>query len=229
MHFVYFHLCCFVSSAFFSPSSYTHQCVRNSFVFRFSYFFRSSFSLQISCWIGHTRLSCPWNAKFHQRSHQRSHEAQRERHENHSGYVLILLTTFPYASTFFLGNFNEHWARLIFCEAHKLEMFGRRYQWIIMGTYSNEWWRKLEPDSNCTVDDLETVLEQTILTDLLPLSTSGEITISGIVSLLFFRYSFVLVICFILRPLKNTKRNTIRDEETNTRGFTVTPTTVFGP
>lgn len=81
-----------------------------------------------------------------------------------------------------LGNFNEHWARLIFCEAYKLEMYGRRYQWIIMGTYSNEWWRKLETDSNCTVDELEEALEQTLLTDLLPLSTSGEITISGIVS-----------------------------------------------
>lgn len=82
-----------------------------------------------------------------------------------------------------LGNFNEHWARFIFCEAFKLEMYGRRYQWIIMGTYSNEWWRKLEPDSNCTVEELEEALEQTILTDLLPLSTSGEITISGIVSM----------------------------------------------
>lgn len=50
-----------------------------------------------------------------------------------------------------------------------------------MGTYSDRWWTKLEKDSNCTVEDLEKALEQTILTDLLPLSTSGEITISGIV------------------------------------------------
>lgn len=79
-----------------------------------------------------------------------------------------------------LGNFNEKWARILFCEAYKLEMFGRKYQWIVMGTYRPEWWKKLDPDFNCTVDELETALQQTILTDLLPLSTSGEITVSGI-------------------------------------------------
>lgn len=61
-------------------------------------------------------------------------------------------------------------------------MYGRKYQWIVMGTYRKKWWKKIEPDLNCTLDELEEALQQTILTDLLPLSTSGEITISGIVS-----------------------------------------------
>lgn len=60
-------------------------------------------------------------------------------------------------------------------------MYGRKYQWIVMGTYSFEWWKKLDFEFNCTLEELEESLEQTILTDLLPLSTSGEITISGIV------------------------------------------------
>lgn len=51
-----------------------------------------------------------------------------------------------------------------------------------MGTYTFDWWHQLDPEFNCTQDELESSLEQTILTDLLPLSTSGEITISGIVS-----------------------------------------------
>ncbi|XP_025832436.1 gamma-aminobutyric acid type B receptor subunit 2 [Agrilus planipennis] len=79
----------------------------------------------------------------------------------------------------FKGNFNEYWASKIFCEAYRLEMFGRKYQWVIMGTYTEEWWKSLDPESNCTTEQIETALEQTILTDLLPLSTSGEITISG--------------------------------------------------
>lgn len=70
----------------------------------------------------------------------------------------------------------------IFCEAYHLKMYGRKYQWIVMGTYTFEWWKRLEPEFNCTLDEVEQALEQTILTDLLPLSTSGEITISGIVS-----------------------------------------------
>lgn len=78
-----------------------------------------------------------------------------------------------------LGNFNEHWARKVFCEAFRLEMYGRSYQWIIMGTYSTEWWNVT---SECSQEELVTALESTILTDLLPLSTTGDITVSGIVS-----------------------------------------------
>ncbi|GLV37062.1 metabotropic GABA-B receptor subtype 2 [Carabus blaptoides fortunei] len=79
-----------------------------------------------------------------------------------------------------LGNFNEYWARKIFCEAYRLEIYGRKYQWLIMGTYNLDWWTLGDPENNCTAQDLERALEQTILTDLLPLATSGEITVSGI-------------------------------------------------
>lgn len=78
-----------------------------------------------------------------------------------------------------LGNFNEHWARHVFCEAHRLNMFGRSYQWLIMGTYSENWWNVT---SNCEPDEIEAALESTIMTDLLPLSTTGDITVAGIVS-----------------------------------------------
>ncbi|XP_053947316.1 gamma-aminobutyric acid type B receptor subunit 2 isoform X1 [Anastrepha ludens] len=78
-----------------------------------------------------------------------------------------------------LGNFNEHYARKVFCEAYRLEMFGRAYQWLIMATYSTEWWNATL-DTECTVDEISIALEGTILVDLLPLSTSGDITIAGI-------------------------------------------------
>uniref|UniRef100_A0A6P7FDM5 Gamma-aminobutyric acid type B receptor subunit 2 isoform X1 n=1 Tax=Diabrotica virgifera virgifera TaxID=50390 RepID=A0A6P7FDM5_DIAVI len=95
--------------------------------------------------------------------------------------VLSALTKLKEKDTrIILGNFNEIWARDIFCEAYKLKMYGKKYQWIIMGTYSPGWWTRLDPDFNCTLEELESALQQTILTDLLPLSTSGEITISGI-------------------------------------------------
>lgn len=81
-----------------------------------------------------------------------------------------------------LGNFNETWARRVFCEAYKLEMYGRSYQWLIMGVYSNEWWLHGEDETDCTADQLVRALEATIMTDLLPLSTNGDITIAGIVS-----------------------------------------------
>ncbi|XP_014261698.1 gamma-aminobutyric acid type B receptor subunit 2 isoform X2 [Cimex lectularius] len=76
-----------------------------------------------------------------------------------------------------LGNFNESWARHVFCEAHRVGMTGRKYQWLLMGTYSPSWW--LDP-APCPSHTLAQALDGVILTDLLPLATSGEITISGI-------------------------------------------------
>ncbi|XP_057339588.1 gamma-aminobutyric acid type B receptor subunit 2 isoform X4 [Microplitis mediator] len=77
-----------------------------------------------------------------------------------------------------LGNFNEVWARRIFCEAHKFHMFGSKFQWIIMGTFGEEWW--LKPDGGCAPSELAEALHGAILTDLLPLSTDRQITVSGI-------------------------------------------------
>ncbi|XP_076162250.1 gamma-aminobutyric acid type B receptor subunit 2 [Ptiloglossa arizonensis] len=77
-----------------------------------------------------------------------------------------------------LGNFNEVWARRIFCEAYKFGMFGRKYQWVIMGTYAEEWW--LRPGGGCAPSELSEALHGAILTDLLPLTTDEQYTVSGI-------------------------------------------------
>lgn len=96
-----------------------------------------------------------------------------------------------------LGNFDEHYARKVFCEAYRQKMFGRSYQWLIMGTYSENWWnvtrrRPLElgprEEDECEPTELEQSLESAIMTDLLPLSTSNEITVSGIVSTLLLKF-----------------------------------------
>lgn len=62
----------------------------------------------------------------------------------------------------------------------RLEMYGRAYTWLLLGTYSNKWWMRRAP---CSKRDLSAALDTTILTDLLPLSTTGEMTVSGIVSM----------------------------------------------
>ncbi|XP_029170318.1 gamma-aminobutyric acid type B receptor subunit 2, partial [Nylanderia fulva] len=77
-----------------------------------------------------------------------------------------------------LGNFNEAWARRIFCEAYRFGMYGRKYQWVIIGTYTREWW--LRPDGGCDPAELSEALHGVILADLLPLTTEGQHTTSGI-------------------------------------------------
>lgn len=105
-----------------------------------------------------------------------------------------------------LGNFNEHWARRVFCEAYRLEMYGRSYQWLIMGTYSLNWWMKNDT-IDCTSEELKKALEATILTDLLPLSTTGDITIAGIVSFMRFIFfeSKLYEICLVLFVFQTAK------------------------
>lgn len=53
-------------------------------------------------------------------------------------------------------------------ERFRLEMYGRAYQWLIMGPSRKEWWNVT--DTDCTVEELKIALEFTITTDLLPLS-----------------------------------------------------------
>ncbi|XP_011871039.1 PREDICTED: gamma-aminobutyric acid type B receptor subunit 2-like isoform X1 [Vollenhovia emeryi] len=77
-----------------------------------------------------------------------------------------------------LGNFNEAWARKIFCEAYRFGLYGRKYQWVIIGTYTREWW--LRPGGGCAPSELSEALHGVILTDLLPLTTEEQHTTSGI-------------------------------------------------
>ncbi|ODM86695.1 Gamma-aminobutyric acid type B receptor subunit 2 [Orchesella cincta] len=56
----------------------------------------------------------------------------------------------------------------------------------IVAAYIPTWWRK-QDDVNCTVEEVETALKGALLMDLLPLSSSSDITISG---LSFPRYAY---------------------------------------
>lgn len=76
---------------------------------------------------------------------------------------------------------------LCFMSYCRLDMYGRSYQYLIMATYSSHWWT-LTNDTDCTEEEILTALECAILVDLLPLSTSGDITISGLVSFTIFTF-----------------------------------------
>ena len=51
-------------------------------------------------------------------------------------------------SRILLGNFNETWARYVFCHAFKKDMYGPKFQWLIVGMYEEEWWLNNLPP-NC--------------------------------------------------------------------------------
>ncbi|XP_067655790.1 gamma-aminobutyric acid type B receptor subunit 2-like [Haliotis asinina] len=80
-----------------------------------------------------------------------------------------------------LGNFDESTARRVFCAAHKKQMYGARYQWMIVGEYEDAgWWEKTDSKITCTKREMNETVHGCLTTDLLELSSSNETTVSGL-------------------------------------------------
>ncbi|XP_035828588.1 gamma-aminobutyric acid type B receptor subunit 2-like [Aplysia californica] len=78
-----------------------------------------------------------------------------------------------------VGNFDQSMARRVFCSAHQHSMYGAKHQWIILGTYDPDWWTVEDDSIPCSPQQLNHTLHGYLATDVLPLSTSDEITESG--------------------------------------------------
>nr|XP_006813973.1 PREDICTED: gamma-aminobutyric acid type B receptor subunit 2 [Saccoglossus kowalevskii] len=79
-----------------------------------------------------------------------------------------------------LGYFDENMARKVFCSAWKNELVGHKYVWILPGWYSDNWWNSTEANCDCSTDELYEAIQGYIATDVLPLTTSKDETISGL-------------------------------------------------
>ncbi|XP_037074504.1 gamma-aminobutyric acid type B receptor subunit 2-like, partial [Pollicipes pollicipes] len=83
-----------------------------------------------------------------------------------------------------LGSFDASWARRIFCEARREGMFGRRYQWVLVGLYGESWWLEdqfagPEAAEPCTVAEVLHALPGAVFADVLHLSNNQRKTVSG--------------------------------------------------
>jgi len=82
-----------------------------------------------------------------------------------------------------LGNFDEEWALLLFCEAFRERMIGRKYQWILTGVSEDKLWKYYKSKgSSCSEQELLIAMDGYIITDITPVSRSQHRTISGMVS-----------------------------------------------
>ncbi|XP_022258577.1 gamma-aminobutyric acid type B receptor subunit 2-like, partial [Limulus polyphemus] len=64
--------------------------------------------------------------------------------------------------------------------AYRVGLYGRKYQWIIVGVYDDNWWINAGKHTTCDQSQLLEALEGYIATDVLPLSTDDRITVSGL-------------------------------------------------
>ncbi|XP_022239324.1 gamma-aminobutyric acid type B receptor subunit 2-like, partial [Limulus polyphemus] len=66
--------------------------------------------------------------------------------------------------------------------AYKTGLYGRKYQWIIVGIYDNGWWQKHANNLTCSQSHLKEAIKGYLATDILPLSSTNDITVSGLTS-----------------------------------------------
>ncbi|KAL9973239.1 hypothetical protein ACROYT_G019663 [Oculina patagonica] len=62
-----------------------------------------------------------------------------------------------------VGTFYEAKARHVFCQAYKSDLFGARYVWILIGTYSDNWWSVPDPTLRCTKEEMKKAVAYTFI------------------------------------------------------------------
>ena len=88
-------------------------------------------------------------------------------------------------SRILLGNFNESWARAVFCEAFKKGVHAPKFQWVIVGMYNEDWWLKDDNATWCSPKEIQRALLGVMVLDIQSLASREEITVSGRVRLIF--------------------------------------------
>ena len=77
---------------------------------------------------------------------------------------------------------NDIYGIYISVEAYHLGLYGRRYVWMLLGWYSNKWWRQTLDTVNCTSEQLDVALTGYFAVDSLNTIIGSERSISGLVS-----------------------------------------------
>ncbi|KAJ8300573.1 hypothetical protein KUTeg_022092 [Tegillarca granosa] len=78
--------------------------------------------------------------------------------------------------------FYDNMARKVFCEAYKEKLYGKKYVWIIIGWYPDNWYRQQDSKVNCTAQQLKEALEGHLTTEAIQLHQENTQTVSGMTS-----------------------------------------------
>ncbi|XP_074651672.1 uncharacterized protein LOC141906324 [Tubulanus polymorphus] len=78
-----------------------------------------------------------------------------------------------------IGSFGEDAARQVFCEAYQQKLYGPRYVWLLLGWYTDSWWR-IGNETNCTHEQLTEAVEGHFTVNSLNTLLGNKRGISGI-------------------------------------------------
>lgn len=73
-------------------------------------------------------------------------------------------------------------------QAYKEKLYGKKYVWIIIGWYPDNWYKKRDPKVNCTADQIKEALEGHITTEAVVLHQENTVTQSGMVISVYFTF-----------------------------------------
>ncbi|XP_067042519.1 gamma-aminobutyric acid type B receptor subunit 2-like [Acropora muricata] len=62
-----------------------------------------------------------------------------------------------------VGTFYEALARQVFCQAYKSNLFGARFVWILIGTYTQQWWSVPDPSVECSKEEMQKAVAYTFI------------------------------------------------------------------
>ncbi|CAH3039067.1 unnamed protein product [Porites lobata] len=90
-----------------------------------------------------------------------------------------------------VGTFYEAQARHVFCQAYKSNLYGVRYVWILIGTYTHNWWSVPDPTLACTKEEMKKAVAYTFIFNNQIFVTEEEKekenkTLSGLTTRLFY-------------------------------------------
>ncbi|KAK7094949.1 hypothetical protein V1264_006423 [Littorina saxatilis] len=81
-----------------------------------------------------------------------------------------------------VGVFYEDMARRVFCQAYKEKLYGKKYVWLIIGWYPDNWYKVHDDRHNCTAEQLEEALEGHLTTEAVILHQEPTMTDVGMTS-----------------------------------------------
>ena len=50
--------------------------------------------------------------------------------------------------------FEEIFFSVVFCDAYRKKVYGEKFQWLIVGMYESDWWRREDPSLECTSEQV---------------------------------------------------------------------------
>ncbi|KAK0053837.1 gamma-aminobutyric acid type B receptor subunit 1 [Biomphalaria pfeifferi] len=78
-----------------------------------------------------------------------------------------------------VGVFYEDMARRVFCQAYKERLYGKKHVWFIIGWYPDNWYKVKDDRHNCTIEQLEEVLEGHFTTEAVMIHQEPTMTDVG--------------------------------------------------